>query len=72
MDKFKWALVLVYGLMQNEFKEQFLLELVNMCRYEALPILIGGDFNILRSHDEKNNDNCDDMCPFLFKATMDG
>jgi hypothetical protein len=43
-----------------------------MCSHETLPILIGGDFNILRSPDEKNNDNYDDRWPFLFNAIIDG
>ena len=59
-DKFKWALVLVYGPAQNENKDKFLAELVNMCSRETLPILIGGDFNILRSPNEKSNSNFDD------------
>jgi exonuclease III len=52
-DSFKWALVAVYGPAQEDQKTQFLAELVNMCSREALPILIGGDFNILRNPDEK-------------------
>jgi hypothetical protein len=43
-----------------------------MCSHETLPILIGGDFNILRSPDEKNNDNYDDRWSFLFNAIIDG
>jgi hypothetical protein len=46
-DSFKWALVVVYGPAQNDQKQLFLAELVNMCSREALPILVGGDFNIL-------------------------
>jgi hypothetical protein len=30
VDDYKWALVLVYGPAQDEFKESFLAELVNM------------------------------------------
>jgi hypothetical protein len=46
-DSFKWALVVVYELAQDDQKQLFLAELVNMCSREALPILIGDDFNIL-------------------------
>jgi len=54
MDGFKWASVVVYDPAQNNLKEQFLTELVNMCSHESLPILVGGDFNILRTpHDKK-------------------
>jgi hypothetical protein len=36
-----------------------------MCSNENLSVLIGGDFNILRSHEEKNNDKYNDRWPFL-------
>jgi hypothetical protein len=71
-DNYKWALVLVYGPAQKERKERFLAELVNTCRHENLPLLIGGDFNILRCPSEKNNDRCDERWPFLFNAIIDG
>jgi hypothetical protein len=50
-DCFKWALTIVYGSTQND-KEAFLTELVQMASHETLPILIGGDFNILRGQNE--------------------
>lgn len=52
-DSFKWALTVVYGPAQFERKEAFLTELVQMANHETLPILIGGDFNILRHPREK-------------------
>lgn len=33
---------------QAQFKEKFLNELVHACKKESLPILVGGDFNIIR------------------------
>jgi hypothetical protein len=55
-DSFKCALVVVYGPAQDDQKERFLEEMVNMCSHENLPLMIGGDFNILRSFERKNND----------------
>jgi hypothetical protein len=52
-DDFKWALVVVYGPAQAEQKEHFLAELVHMCSHENLPLLMGGDYNILRHPSEK-------------------
>jgi hypothetical protein len=49
---FKWALVGVYGPDQNPQKEKFFIELVHMMSHEKLPILMGGDFNILRHAQE--------------------
>ena len=47
-DGFEWALVPVYGAAQDDKKSEFLSEIVRMCGTESLPILVGGDFNILR------------------------
>lgn len=62
----------VYGAAQPEYKEVFLTELVHACGKENLPILLGGDFNIIRNRSEKNNDKYNDRWPFLFKAITDG
>jgi hypothetical protein len=47
-DGFQWALIAVYGAAQEEHKDRFLTELVNACGKESLPLLVGGDFNIIR------------------------
>jgi exonuclease III len=50
----KWCLAIVYGAAQEEDKEEFLTELGNIGRDQKLPLLIGGDFNLLRSAADKN------------------
>jgi hypothetical protein len=70
VDGFRWVLVAVYGAAQPEYKESFLTELVHSCSIEKLPMLVGGDFNIIRNPSEKNNDNFDGRYPFLFNATI--
>jgi exonuclease III len=50
----KSCLVIVYGAAQEEDKEDFLTELGNICRDQRLPLLVGGDFNLLRDASEKN------------------
>jgi hypothetical protein len=52
-DGFRWVLVAVYGAAQDEYKENFLAELVKTCANEDLPVLVGGDFNIIRNRQEK-------------------
>jgi hypothetical protein len=69
---FKWVLVAVYGPSQIPQKEQFLTELVHMMSHERLPIHLGGDFNILRHAHEKNKENFNGRCPFLFNYVIDG
>jgi hypothetical protein len=63
--------VAVYGAAQNEFKEAFVAELVQTCAKECLPLLVGGDFNIIKNPQEKNNDNYNDRWPFLFNDVID-
>jgi endonuclease/exonuclease/phosphatase family metal-dependent hydrolase len=48
------------------------MELVHMCSHENLPLLLGGDFNILRHPSEKNNDRFNTRWSFLFNAIIDG
>jgi hypothetical protein len=61
----------VYGPAQNDRKDAFLTELVQFVSRETLPIVIGGDFNILRGPKDKNKDNFQSRWPFLFNAVID-
>jgi len=70
-DDFKFNLISVYGPAQVDLKSQFLSELVRVCSKETLPVIIGGDFNIIRRSDEKNNDNYNDRWHFLFNVVID-
>lgn len=49
-------IICVYGPAQEEGKECFLQELVGLCCDQSLPVLIGGDFNILIFASDKNKD----------------
>jgi exonuclease III len=49
-----WSLVNVYGPAQDEFKDRFLSKLSNFCFKVKYPVLMSGDFNILRYSIEKN------------------
>jgi hypothetical protein len=56
-DNFEWALVAMYGAAQDRHKPAFLAELVRIYENETLPLMVGGDLNIIRRKEEKNNDN---------------
>jgi hypothetical protein len=47
-DGFEWLMVPVYGAVLDAHKAEFLAELVRTCESETLPILVRGDFNIIR------------------------
>jgi hypothetical protein len=70
-DNLKWVIVAVYGAAQDEHKAEFLAELVRLCENENLPLLVGGDFNIMRRKEDKNNDNFNSRWPFIFNAIID-
>lgn len=53
-SKVKWNLLIVYGAAQEENKIAFLTELSSFCSSNSKPLLIGGDFNIIRFANEKN------------------
>jgi hypothetical protein len=53
-NKVKWNLLIVYGAAHEEQKMNFLSELSAFCSKNQEPILVGGDFNIIRYAFEKN------------------
>jgi hypothetical protein len=54
IDNFEWVLIAVYvGPAQEESKHSFLQEITQACNIETTPLMIGGDFNIIRSRKEK-------------------
>ena len=53
---FKWEVVIVYGSADHRCSPTFLAELHQKISTSLLPVVVGGDFNLIRSPDEKNND----------------
>lgn len=51
----KWNLLVVYGAAHEENKNVFLTELAHFCSSSSEPLLIGGDFNIIRYANERNS-----------------
>jgi exonuclease III len=71
LDGFEWILVSLYGAAQDSRKPEFLAELVRLCDNETLPLLLAGDFNILRRPEDKSNDNFNPRWPFMFNAIIE-
>jgi hypothetical protein len=44
---------------------------MNMCSHERLPLVIGGDYNILRHPLERNNYHYRSRWPFRFNVIID-
>lgn len=44
---------------------------MRICGDERLPILVGEDFNIIKRHKEKNNDNFNGIWSFMFNMIIE-
>lgn len=65
------SLVAVYGAVQDVYKADFLRDLVNLAKDNPYPIVIGGDFNLLRFPHEKKRGRFDEYWPFMFNVVID-
>jgi hypothetical protein len=54
---FRWKMLTVYGHAHPEGAANLMSELSKKCFYSTLPVVMGGDFNLIRSSNEKNNEN---------------
>ena len=55
VSNFRWCVITVYGPANHQFSKEFLNELSYICRNEILPVILGGDFNLIREVSEKNS-----------------
>lgn len=63
---FRFWVVNVYGPAQHEFSAKFVRDISSFCSRECLPILMGGDFNLIRSNKERNQGLGDQRLMDLF------
>jgi exonuclease III len=68
---FIWNFINVYGAAQNDYKQIFLTELASFCSNCNYPMLIGGDFNILRKESDKNKPGGTNCWNSLFNSIID-
>jgi hypothetical protein len=69
--KEKWNFVNVYGVAQEENKHEFLAELAGVISDCKVPVVIGGDFNIIRFSSEKNKKGGCNKYSKLFNLVID-
>ena len=60
-----------YGAAHDDFKIDFLRELVNPMKNNPYANLIGEDFNLLRFSNEESRGRFDNHWPFLFNVVSD-
>jgi exonuclease III len=56
-SNFRWELMTVYGSAQHDMSRDFIAELSRKCMSISLPVVMGGDFNLIRQTSEKSNGN---------------
>ena len=61
-------MVCVYGPAQHENSSFFIEELNSLCQNCSLPLVIGGDFNLIRELGDKSSTNCDHSLIDLFNT----
>lgn len=69
-NKLKWNLLVVYGAAHDDHKLEFLSELSAFCSKNSDPILIGGDFNIIRFANERNKPHGLNRISYLFNSLI--
>jgi exonuclease III len=70
-SNFRWELITVYGPAQHDESQDFISELSRKCMYAVLPVVLGGDFNLIRSAKDKNNSNINQRLMDKFNLFID-
>lgn len=70
-NDFKWNLVIIYGAAHDKDKDKFLVELVHVLGFNRLPIVVGGDFNIIRKVFERNTPKKPSKWTALFNGIIE-
>ena len=65
-DGLVWQMVLVYGSSYPEFRMDFVAELHDTLSNASYPIMICGDFNLIRNEKEKSRGLVNQQTAFLF------
>ena len=61
-----WQMVIVYGTPYYEYKMEFIAELHDIMDKSVVPIMFGGDFNLVRNSSDKSNGQINANWSFLF------
>jgi hypothetical protein len=68
LTNFRYWVVDVYGPAHHDSSADFILELSDTCSQEDLPLLMGGDFNLIRSNKDINRGQGTRIC-WIFSTT---
>jgi exonuclease III len=68
---FIWGAINVYGPVQIELKPDFLRDLMDVIMATEVPLIVGGDFNLVREAAEKSTGNVNESLVQLFNQFVD-
>jgi exonuclease III len=71
LTNLRWELITVYGTANPESSKDFIAELSRKCLCPSLPLVFGGDFNLIRHAKEKNNENINQNLMDRFNMFID-
>jgi hypothetical protein len=66
LSNYKFWFLSIYGPAQHDRSDDFILELSSFCANKVLPILMGGDFNLVRNNKDRNQGQGDPRLMNLF------
>jgi hypothetical protein len=64
-------MIIVYGPAHHDQSANFISELSRKCMFVTLPLVIGGDFNLIRTSCDKNNSNVNPVLMNMFNMFID-
>jgi hypothetical protein len=68
---YRWEMVIVYGPVQHDKSRDFIAEMSRKCMMDTLPLVFGGDFNLIRDTPEKNSSNFNQALMDKFNMFID-
>lgn len=68
ISNFRFWVLNIYGPAQHNLSDEFIQEISSFCLNIYLPVVMGGDFNLIRNNKERNQGLGDQMLMNLFNG----
>jgi hypothetical protein len=66
LSNYRYWVMNVYGPAHHDLSEGFIQDIKDFCDEQSLPILMGGDFNLIRNNNERNQGQGDPRLMTMF------
>jgi hypothetical protein len=71
LSNLRWILITVYGPAQHNLSANFISKSSRKCMCATLPVVFGGDFNLIRRSEDRNYDNVNHSLMDRFNMFID-